>query len=92
MYKSPSSDQIPGDLYQAGGELLMSVIHKPITSIWNKEELPDHWKDSIIVPIHKNADKNGCNNYHINFIQNFINYHSFTVKSIHRCNYWAPSV
>jgi hypothetical protein len=36
-YKSPSSDQIPAELYQAGGETLVSVIHKPTTSIWNKE-------------------------------------------------------
>jgi hypothetical protein len=35
----------------------VSVIHKLITSIWNKEEMPDQWKESIIVPIHKTADK-----------------------------------
>jgi hypothetical protein len=49
-YKSPGSDQIPVELYQAGCETLVSVIHKLITSIWNKEELPDQWKESIIVP------------------------------------------
>jgi hypothetical protein len=27
------------------------VIHKPINSVWNKEELPDQWKESIIVPV-----------------------------------------
>jgi hypothetical protein len=32
-YKSPGSDQIPTDLYEAGGESLVSVIHKLITSI-----------------------------------------------------------
>jgi hypothetical protein len=40
-YKQPSSDQIPVELIQAGGEILLSVIHKLINSIWNKEELPD---------------------------------------------------
>jgi hypothetical protein len=39
------------------------VIHKLITSIWNKEELPDQWKECIIVPIHKTGDKTDCNNY-----------------------------
>jgi hypothetical protein len=34
-YKSPGSDQIPAERYQAGGETLVSVIHKLITSIWN---------------------------------------------------------
>jgi hypothetical protein len=62
-YKSPGSDQISAELYQAGGKILVSVIHKLITSIWNKEELPDQWKDSIIVPIHKICDKTDHNNY-----------------------------
>jgi hypothetical protein len=39
-YKSLSSDQISTELTPAGGEILMSVTHKLINSIWNKEELP----------------------------------------------------
>jgi hypothetical protein len=41
------------ELIQGGGETLVSVIHKLIHSIWNKEEMSDQWKESIIVPIHK---------------------------------------
>jgi hypothetical protein len=48
-YRSPRSDQIPAELIQAGGEMLLSAIHKLINSVWNKEELPDQWKESIIV-------------------------------------------
>jgi hypothetical protein len=62
-YKSPSSDQIAAELIQAGGETLLSVIHKPSNSIWNKKELPDQWKESIIVPVPKKSDKTDCNNY-----------------------------
>jgi hypothetical protein len=51
------------ELYQAGGETLVSVIHKLIISIWNKEEMSDQWKESIFVPIHKTDDKTDCNNY-----------------------------
>jgi hypothetical protein len=36
---------------------------KFINSIWNKEELPEQWKESIIVSIHKNGDKTDCSNY-----------------------------
>jgi hypothetical protein len=39
-FKSPGSDQIPAELIQAGGEILLSMIHKLINIIWNKEELP----------------------------------------------------
>jgi hypothetical protein len=34
----------------------VTVIHKLINSIWNKEELSDKWKNSIIVPILKKGD------------------------------------
>jgi hypothetical protein len=50
-------------LIQADGEILLSVIHELIYSIWNKEELPEQWKESIIAPIHKRGDKTDCNNY-----------------------------
>jgi hypothetical protein len=56
-YKQPGSDQIPTELIQAGGETLRPEIHKLINFIWNKEQLPDQWKASIIVPIHKKSDK-----------------------------------
>jgi hypothetical protein len=62
-YKSPGSDEIPPELIQALGEILLSEIHKLINSVWNKKELPDQWKESIIVPVHKKGDKTGCNNY-----------------------------
>jgi hypothetical protein len=32
-------------------------------SIWNKEELPEQWKESIIVPIYENGVKTDCGNY-----------------------------
>jgi hypothetical protein len=62
-YKSTGTDHIPTHLIKAGGETLCSEIHKLICSIWNKEELPQQWKESIIIPIHKKGDKTDCNNY-----------------------------
>ena len=61
-YKSPGIDQIPAELIKAGGRIICCEIHKLIISNWNKEELPDEWKESIIVPIYKKGDKTDCNN------------------------------
>jgi hypothetical protein len=35
--------------------MLLSVIHKLSNSVWNKKELLDEWKESIIVPIHNKS-------------------------------------
>ena len=47
--KSPGTDQILAELIQSGGRTVRSEIHRPINSVWNKEELPRKWKESIIV-------------------------------------------
>jgi hypothetical protein len=52
-YRAPGSDQIPEELIQAGGEISLSAIHNVIKSIWNKEEFPDQWKESITARIYK---------------------------------------
>jgi hypothetical protein len=62
-HKSPGINQIPAELIKAGGRIIRSEIHKLIISIWNKEELPEEWKESVIVPICKKGDKTDCSNY-----------------------------
>ena len=59
--KSAGIDQIQAELFQA--RVFLRVIHMLINSIWNKEELPEEWKKSIIVPIYKRSDKTDCSNY-----------------------------
>jgi hypothetical protein len=61
-------------LIKAGGKTIRVAIHKLIISIWNKEELPEEWKESIIVPIYEKGNKTDCNNCmgHIAYVQNFV--------------------
>ena len=56
-------DQIPAELIIAVGRKIHSQIRKLINSIWNIEELPDKWKELIIVPICKNGVIKDCGNY-----------------------------
>ena len=62
-HKSPGTDQIPAELIKAGGRTISSEIHTLINSIWNKQELPEESKKSIIVPIYQKGDKTDCGNY-----------------------------
>jgi hypothetical protein len=50
-YTFPGVAQISAELIQAGGETLHSEIHRLIKVMWNKEELPHQWKESVVVPI-----------------------------------------
>jgi len=51
------------ELIKAGGKTISPAIHKRINSIWNKEELPEEWKESIIVPICKKGNETDCGKY-----------------------------
>jgi len=62
-HKSPGIDQIPTEMIKAGGRTIRPEIRKIIISIWNKNKLPEKWKESIIVPIYKKGDKTDCSNY-----------------------------
>ena len=62
-HKSPGTDQIPVELIKAGCRTICYEIQKLIISIWNKEELPEEWKESIILPFSKKGDKTDCSNY-----------------------------
>jgi hypothetical protein len=79
----------------------VSVIHKLTTSVWYKEELPDQWKESIIVLIHKTGDKTDCSNYRgislpstsYNILSNiFLSWLSPYIDKIiggHQCGFWC---
>jgi hypothetical protein len=55
-HKLRGPDQIPAELYKAWGRTIHSVINELIISFWIKNELPEDWKESIIVLIY-NGDK-----------------------------------
>ena len=60
-HKSQGIYQILAVMIKAGGSTVRCAIHKFIIAIWNKEELPGEWKESIIIPIQKKGDKTDYN-------------------------------
>jgi hypothetical protein len=55
-YKTLGTDHLLANLIKVGGETLRCEIQKLFCSMWNKE-LPQQWKESVIIPIHKRGDK-----------------------------------
>jgi hypothetical protein len=98
-HKSPGIDQILAELIKARCRTIRCVIHKFIIAIWNKEGLPEEWKESIIEPIHKKGKKQivitlGEFTF-ANYVKNFVQHPALKVNSICRRNYgglllWIP--
>jgi len=95
-HKSPVVDQIPAELIKKGSRKIRSEIHILINSIWNKKELPEEWKKSIILSIYKKCDKTYIrNNTGLSLFSktySSIQHPVVKVNSICRRNYWGSSV
>ena len=61
--KAPGSCGIPAEVWKHGGKRLQEKLHELIVDIWKKEQMPQNWKDAIIVPIFKKGRRKECGNY-----------------------------
>ena len=56
---------LPAENFKAGGLETLITLHKTLTSIWEKEIMPNDFCDAIIIPLFKNKEnKADCGNYH----------------------------
>ncbi|KAK6748230.1 hypothetical protein RB195_001075 [Necator americanus] len=60
---TPGSDFISADFLRAGGHQLHVILAAHMTSYLQKERIPDHWKTSRTVLIHKKGDREDLRNY-----------------------------
>jgi sorting nexin-29 len=82
-----------------GGRAFRSKIHILFNSIWSKEELPEEWKASIIVPIHKKgnkADYSNCRSISVlsstykilsNILLSKLTPHAEEIICVHQCGF-----
>ncbi len=61
--KAPGVDKITAEEIAAAGEEGVDIMFALCSKIWREERVPEEWKHSIIVPIHKKKDKMQCDNY-----------------------------
>lgn len=62
--KSPGADGLPAEVFKHGGDLLLSKLGDLIRDCWNQEEVPNDFKDALIVHLYKKkGDKSDCNNH-----------------------------
>jgi len=46
-----------------GGNKLLSRMYELVRQIGEEERIPEEWKETIIVPIHKSGDRDSCESY-----------------------------
>jgi hypothetical protein len=92
-HKSTGIDEIPAEFTKAWGRTIRSEINKLINCSWNKEKLPEEWKESIVLPIYMSRDKTNFSNYTcisllLNMYNIFFQHPAFKFKSECRRNFW----
>ena len=61
--KAPGPDEVPSELFKAGGDVVLDKLHKLILSVWENGEWPEEWTQTTFVPLHKKGDSGECSNY-----------------------------
>ena len=62
--KACGPDEIPVEVWKSLGEDGVDVLWDLMQKIYQKEEMPNEWRDSVIVPIYKEkGDIQDCGNY-----------------------------
>ena len=61
--KSAGVDNIPGELVQAGGEDMISMLHRICNKIWKTGEWPKEWTQSLVITLPKKGNLQKCQNY-----------------------------
>ena len=63
-WEVPGSDGISAEIYQHGGEVVVSRLQDLFTSCWEQDILPQDLKDAVIISLYKNkGEKSDCSNY-----------------------------
>jgi uncharacterized protein YqeY len=61
--KVAGTDGIHLELIKYGGDKLLNRMYELVRHIWEEERIPEEWKETIIVPIHKRGDRDRCEDY-----------------------------
>jgi hypothetical protein len=55
--KAAGTDGIHPELIKYGADKLLNRMYELVIHMWEKERIPEEWKETIIVPIHNRGDR-----------------------------------
>lgn len=56
-------DRMTAEMHSRGDDGLLSALHFLITEIWRCEQVPQDWRDAVIIPLPKKGDRQLCSNW-----------------------------
>ena len=62
--KIAGSDGISAELLKGGGSIITDLLLELTEEVWRTKVVPQHWKDTELVPLYKKGDRMKCDNYH----------------------------
>ena len=60
--KAPGMDGIKAEILKNGGEKMIDLLEQVIQSLW-ESEVPQDWRDAILVSLYKKGLKSDCSNF-----------------------------
>ena len=64
MAEKWKSSRIQAELLKSGGSAVIDWLSiELLQEVWRTRQVPQEWKDAILVPLHKKKDKKICDNY-----------------------------
>ena len=60
--KAPGLDNLPPEALKEGGPITVDVVHKFPNKIWKEEEIPNDWKEGLLIKLPKKGDISLCKN------------------------------
>ena len=61
--KATGPDEVPAELFKAGGETVLDRMNRICVAIWETGEWPEEWTFSTFIPLPKKGDLKQCANY-----------------------------
>ena len=60
--KATDPDEVPSELFKAGGETVLDRMHRICVAIWKTGVWPEEWTFSTFIPLPKKGDLKECAN------------------------------
>ena len=61
--KAAGEDEVAPEYVKYGGTEFIKVLTKLLQECWKQGKIPQRWRKTIVIPIHKKGNSNDCDNY-----------------------------